>query len=88
MSRFHRRLHGNALRQDQDEYIDAGADRILTKPIKQAGIEECVAEARKRLRGETIPQGFHDHDEDEQEHGGRMDSIPTSGVATPRDEQA
>ena len=58
---------GNALRQDQDEYIDAGADRILTKPIKQAGIEECVAEARRRLRGETVPQGFQNHDDDDDE---------------------
>ena len=49
---------GNALRQDQEEYIDAGADRILTKPIKQIQIEGCISEARRRLRGETVPMGF------------------------------
>ena len=41
---------GNALKQDQDEYLSAGADRILTKPIKQAAVEDAVMEAaRKKL---------------------------------------
>ena len=44
---------GNALRSDQDEYLSAGADCILTKPIKQTAIEECIREARKRLAGES-----------------------------------
>ncbi|ORX38326.1 hypothetical protein BD324DRAFT_649702 [Kockovaella imperatae] len=46
---------GNALRQDQEEYIEAGADQILTKPIKQHRIEACLVEARRRKRNETGP---------------------------------
>lgn len=49
---------GNALREDQDEYLEAGADRVLTKPIKQAALEEAIDQARKRLTGETSPRGF------------------------------
>lgn len=47
---------GNALRQDQEEYMSAGADRILTKPIKQAAVEDSIREARRRLAGETKPK--------------------------------
>ena len=49
---------GNALKQDQSEYLDAGADKILTKPIKQAGVEESIQDARRRLRKETVPAVF------------------------------
>lgn len=47
---------GNALKEDQDEYRAAGADVILTKPIKQAAVEEVcrlalVKAAEKPLRG-------------------------------------
>ena len=44
---------GNALKPDQDEYLEAGADRILTKPIKQKGVEECLVAARTRLQEEA-----------------------------------
>ena len=47
---------GNALKEDQEEYLRAGADMILTKPIKLAGIEEAIRNARKRLAGETVPK--------------------------------
>lgn len=39
---------GNALREDQDEYITSGADAIIPKPVHQAAILEHLAEARRR----------------------------------------
>lgn len=53
---------GNALREDQEEYISAGADGIIPKPIHQKAIVEMIGEARKRVRGETRPkelEGFY-----------------------------
>lgn len=44
---------GNALREDQEEYIAAGADDILTKPIHQKAVVAMIGEARKRIAGET-----------------------------------
>jgi CheY-like chemotaxis protein len=41
---------GNALKEDQAQYIAAGADIILTKPIKLAGIEGVIEKARERLK--------------------------------------
>jgi CheY-like chemotaxis protein len=59
---------GNALREDQvsvltkstpadhqDEYLDAGVDKVLTKPIKEKDLKEMVAHARQRLQGLTVP---------------------------------
>jgi DNA-binding response OmpR family regulator len=45
---------GNALREDQEEYMSAGADDILTKPIHQKAVLVMIGEARKRIAGETI----------------------------------
>lgn len=39
---------GNALREDQDEYIASGANAIIAKPVHQAAILEHLAEARRR----------------------------------------
>lgn len=39
---------GNALKEDQEEYRAAGADVILTKPIKQAAVEEVCRLALER----------------------------------------
>ncbi|KAJ9105873.1 hypothetical protein QFC20_004208 [Naganishia adeliensis] len=47
---------GNALKEDQEEYIEAGADQVLTKPLKQAQMQEMLAQARLRISGETQPQ--------------------------------
>jgi len=40
----------------QDEYMGAGADEIITKPIHQKAVEESIKNARKRIRGETAPK--------------------------------
>lgn len=42
---------GNALKEDQEEYRAAGADVILTKPIKQAAVEEACRLALERASG-------------------------------------
>ena len=47
---------GNAMREDQEAYIAAGADAIIPKPIHQRAILEQIKEARKRVRGETKPK--------------------------------
>ncbi|AFR92243.1 two-component system sensor molecule [Cryptococcus neoformans C23] len=47
---------GNALREDQDEYMAAGADTILTKPIHQKHLIEMIRDARRRVAGETQPR--------------------------------
>lgn len=52
---------GNALREDQDEYNGAGADQVLTKPVKLAALVEAIQMARKRIAGETVPRGFVGH---------------------------
>ncbi|WWC89586.1 uncharacterized protein L201_004511 [Kwoniella dendrophila CBS 6074] len=54
---------GNALREDQEEYISAGADSIIPKPIHQKAIIEMIKEARKRVAGETKPKE-RDHSND------------------------
>ncbi|KAL1405534.1 hypothetical protein Q8F55_009172 [Vanrija albida] len=41
---------GNALREDQDEYLAAGADDLLPKPVHQANILEMIEAARARMR--------------------------------------
>lgn len=42
---------GNALREDQDEYLVAGADDIIPKPVAQTEIVAKLAEARRRKHG-------------------------------------
>jgi DNA-binding response OmpR family regulator len=39
---------GNALREDQDEYLRAGADDIIPKPVSQTAIVKRLEEARRR----------------------------------------
>ena len=39
---------GNALREDQDEYLSSGANAIIAKPVHQAAIIEHLAEAKRR----------------------------------------
>lgn len=39
---------GNALREDQDEYLSSGANAIIAKPVHQAAVIEHLAEARRR----------------------------------------
>ncbi|KAJ7140325.1 hypothetical protein C8R43DRAFT_595336 [Mycena crocata] len=48
---------GNALLTDQKEYLDAGADHVLTKPVLEASLRRmlALADARKRaLLGEAV----------------------------------
>lgn len=39
---------GNALREDQDEYLSSGANAIIAKPVHQAAVIEHLAEAKRR----------------------------------------
>lgn len=55
---------GNALREDQEEYLNAGADGIIPKPIHQKAILEQIKEARRRIAGETSPKGITEDMED------------------------
>jgi osomolarity two-component system sensor histidine kinase SLN1 len=44
---------GNALRSDQDEYIEAGVDRVLTKPVLEIDLAATLRDARERLASES-----------------------------------
>ncbi|KZV89958.1 hypothetical protein EXIGLDRAFT_838129 [Exidia glandulosa HHB12029] len=39
---------GNALTEDQTSYLDAGADRVLTKPINMNQLKDCLLVALQR----------------------------------------
>lgn len=42
---------GNALLSDQKEYLEAGADHVLTKPVKEASLKSMLDVARaQRLK--------------------------------------
>ncbi|CAK5267765.1 unnamed protein product [Mycena citricolor] len=47
---------GNALLTDQQEYLEAGADHVLTKPVREASLKEmlALADARRRAGGDRI----------------------------------
>ncbi|KAL1740419.1 histidine kinase [Schizophyllum fasciatum] len=46
-------LTGNAMVQDQKEFIDAGADRVYTKPTTKDTLLEVLAAARERRKAKT-----------------------------------
>jgi osomolarity two-component system, sensor histidine kinase SLN1 len=47
-----RMLVGNALLPDQEEYLEAGADHILTKPVREENVRKmlAIADERKKAR--------------------------------------
>jgi len=46
---------GNALLSDQEEYLDAGADRVLTKPVLERNLKDMliIADEKRNRREET-----------------------------------
>jgi len=46
---------GNALLSDQEEYLDAGADRVLTKPVLERNLKDMliIADEKRKRREET-----------------------------------
>ncbi|KAH8995058.1 hypothetical protein EDB86DRAFT_2804879 [Lactarius hatsudake] len=40
---------GNALLSDQEEYLEAGVDRVLTKPVRERNLRSMLALASERL---------------------------------------
>ncbi|KAL1693548.1 histidine kinase [Schizophyllum commune] len=48
-------LTGNAMVQDQKEFIDAGVDRVYTKPTTKDTLLEVLAAARERRKARTAP---------------------------------
>jgi len=39
---------GNALKEDQEEYLAAGVDKVLTKPVLERNVRAAIEEARQR----------------------------------------
>lgn len=42
---------GNAMKEDQDEYIESGADYVLTKPVMEASVKTMLQYAKDRRQG-------------------------------------
>ncbi|KAF8159373.1 hypothetical protein B0H34DRAFT_703185 [Crassisporium funariophilum] len=47
---------GNALLSDQEEYLDAGVDRVLTKPVLERSLKDILVHADERRRGRRLNQ--------------------------------
>ncbi|KAG8978238.1 hypothetical protein FRB90_008539 [Tulasnella sp. 427] len=45
---------GNALKEDQEEYLDAGVDAVLTKPVAEADLKKCLISADERRKQATL----------------------------------
>ena len=43
-------ITGNALKEDQAEYMEAGLDRVLTKPVLERSLKEMLRVALDRRR--------------------------------------
>ena len=46
-----RMVVGNALLPDQEEYLEAGADFILTKPVREENVRKMLVIADERKKG-------------------------------------
>ena len=51
---------GNALLPDQEEYLEAGVDCVLTKPVREESVRKMLAIADERKKahfsgGSTVP---------------------------------
>jgi DNA-binding response OmpR family regulator len=52
--------------------VAAGADGIIPKPIHQKAVLDMIAQARRRVAGETQPKGMGEGDEEEEEDEGDL----------------
>jgi len=43
---------GNALLSDQEEYLDAGVDRVLTKPVLERSLRDILVMAEEKRKGQ------------------------------------
>jgi len=48
---------GNALLSDQEEYLEAGADRVLTKPVLERSLRDVLVQADEKRKSR---QAEHD----------------------------
>ncbi|KAG9095756.1 hypothetical protein FS749_009820 [Ceratobasidium sp. UAMH 11750] len=46
---------GNALREDQEEYYEAGVDHVLTKPVLERSLKQMLVMADERRRAQRNP---------------------------------
>jgi len=44
---------GNALLPDQEEYLEAGVDCVLTKPVREESVRKMLAVADERKRAHS-----------------------------------
>jgi osomolarity two-component system, sensor histidine kinase SLN1 len=42
---------GNALLADQEEYLEAGANHVLTKPVLEKSLKNMLGIAYRRMKG-------------------------------------
>ncbi|RSH89791.1 HisKA [Saitozyma podzolica] len=69
---------GNALREDQEEYLAAGADGIIPKPIHQKVVQDMIREARRRVAGET---SLKDLEPEEEPENGILRKTPCPNIS-------
>ncbi|KAG8747308.1 hypothetical protein FRC10_001487 [Ceratobasidium sp. 414] len=46
---------GNALKEDQEEYYEAGVDQVLTKPVLERSLKQMLVMADERRRAQRSP---------------------------------
>ncbi|KAG8745674.1 hypothetical protein FRC10_007371 [Ceratobasidium sp. 414] len=46
---------GNALKEDQEEYYEAGVDQVLTKPVLERSLKQVLVMAGERRRAQRSP---------------------------------
>lgn len=75
---------GNALKEDQEEYLAAGADEVLTKPVHRVQVvAKLDAAGRNRVeRGEKEQQEKERGEEKEQEQKHADTTAATSTTTT------
>ncbi|KAG8945590.1 hypothetical protein FRC04_000637 [Tulasnella sp. 424] len=45
---------GNALKEDQEEYLEAGVDAVLTKPVAEGDLKRCLFSADERRKQAAV----------------------------------
>ncbi|KZV87594.1 hypothetical protein EXIGLDRAFT_723615 [Exidia glandulosa HHB12029] len=73
---------GNALLSDQEEYITAGVDHVLTKPVMEQSLKVMLSLAHERTRQLRRKSGPARADDQNVDHRDKVDDAPSSPAVT------